>query len=536
MSAWSKAQIAKICGVIVAGGAALSLGALLVAWSGVSDIAASQGHYAFVERFLEFGMRNAVATHARGIEAPQLENPNLIRLGAGHFHRGCAFCHGAPGLPVNPIAKHMLPSPPDLAVAMRPWKERELFWIVKHGFKYTGMPGWVALERDDEIWAVVAFLKLLPTLDAKGYRDLALGNIRVSKQSGSQLATAESNPEAVSACGRCHGGEGDRPMSNLVPVLHGQPAGYLFSALKNYAEGKRRSGIMQPLAADLRDEDMRDLADYYAGMTLPAAKPKVADAALIESGRKLAVEGIPNVGIPPCLTCHGRDAPETYPRLAGQHAAFMAGQLRLRKMGIVPATELAAVMAPIAQQLSDRQIDAVTTYFAEQMPEPREMVATAEDTSKHPQASAQPIQPVARDFAADAGKTPKAVAESTAKGELKSPYPDVATAAEEGHKKYMAAGCNGCHGGGGGGGMGPPLTNEIWVYGSDDDTLFRVIALGSDPLLKQGYSRKGSEMVVGPMPPMGEVVRTETDLWAIIAWIRSVNPALASGTSKIPPQ
>ena len=145
-------------------------GALLVAWSGVSDIAASQGHYAFVERFLEFGMRNAVATHARGIEAPQLENPNLIRLGAGHFHRGCAFCHGPPGLPVNPIAKHMLPSPPDLAVAMRPWKERELFWIVKHGFKYTGMPGWVALERDDEIWAVVAFLKLLPTLDAKGYR------------------------------------------------------------------------------------------------------------------------------------------------------------------------------------------------------------------------------------------------------------------------------------------------------------------------------------------------------------------------------
>jgi cytochrome c553 len=524
VSAWSKGQIAKICGVIVAGGAALILGALLVAWSGVSDIAASQGHYAFVERFLEFGMRNAVATHARGIEAPQLENPNLIRLGAGHFHRGCAFCHGAPGIPVNPIAKHMLPSPPDLAVSMRPWKERELFWIVKHGFKYTGMPGWVALERDDEIWAVVAFLKLLPTLDANGYRDLALGNIRVSEQSGSQLATAESNPEAVGACGRCHGGEGERPMSNLVPVLHGQPAGYLFSALKNYAEGKRRSGIMQPLAADLRDEDMRNLANYYARMTLPAAKPKVADAALIESGRKLAVEGVPNVGVPPCLMCHGRDAPETYPRLAGQHAAFMAGQLRLWKMGIVPATELAAVMSPIVQQLSDRQIDAVTTYFAGQMPEPREIVATAEDTSKHPQASAQPIQPVSRDSAADAGKTPKAVAESTAKGELKSPHPDVATAAEEGHKKYMAAGCNGCHGGGGGGGMGPPLTNEIWVYGSDDDTLFRVIALGSDPLLKQGYSRKGSENVVGPMPPMGEVVRTEADMWAIIAWIRSVNP------------
>ena len=81
--------------------------------------------------------------------------------------------------------------------------------------------------------------------------------------------------------------------------------------------------------------------------------------------------------------------------------------------------------------------------------------------------------------------------------------PTYASVAEEGHQKYMAAGCNGCHGGGGGGGMGPPLTNQVWVYGKDDDTLFRLIALGSDELQKQGYSRKGSENVVGPMPQMG---------------------------------
>ena len=91
----------------------------------------------------------------------------------------------------------------------------------------------------------------------------------------------------------------------------------------------------------------------------------------------------------------------------------------------------------------------------------------------------------------------------------------------------MAAGCNGCHGGTGGGGMGPPLTNQVWVYGKDDDTLFRLIALGSDELQKQGYSRKGSENVVGPMPPMGTVVKSDDDLWKIIAWIRSVNPSSA---------
>jgi len=356
---------------LLGGGAVLFfLGAIGIAWSGVSDIAASQGHWAFVERFLEFGMRNAVARHAKGIEAPNLDNPDLIRLGAAHFHRGCAFCHGAPGIPVNPIAMHMLPSPPDLAVAMRPWKERELFWIVKHGFKYTGMPGWVALEREDEIWAVVAFLKKVPTLEPESYRDLALGKVRVSERSGSELATAESNPEAVSACARCHGSEGQLPLSGLVPVLHGQPADYLFSALKAYAEGKRRSGIMQPLAADLRDEDMRHLAHYYAGMTPPSQEQAGnADQVLIEGGRKIALEGAPDNGIPACVACHGNPG---YPRLAGQHAAYMAGQLRFWKMGHAPATDGAAVMAPIAQRLGDGQIDAVSAYFATIPPPPRE--------------------------------------------------------------------------------------------------------------------------------------------------------------------
>lgn len=355
--------IARFVAVSMAGTAALMGSATLFAWSGLYDIAASGGHWQIVETFLEFGMRNSVKTNAARIEAPELDNPDLIRLGAGHFHRGCAFCHGAPGMPVNPIAKQMLPSPPDLSVSMRPWKERELFWIVKHGFKYTGMPGWVALERDDEIWAVVAFLERLPTLDAESYRDLALGAVRVEPRSGSELATSESNPEAVSACARCHGAESERPLSNLVPVLHGQPSDYLFSALKAYAEGKRRSGIMQPLAADLRDEDMRNLADYFAGLPLPQEEPRPADSALIESGRKLALEGAPEAGIPPCAACHGNPGGGA-PRLAGQHAAYMAGQLRLWKAGHVPQTAGAALMAPVAQRLSDDQIDAVSAYFA----------------------------------------------------------------------------------------------------------------------------------------------------------------------------
>ena len=152
------------------GGRGLALVVVLVAWSGIYNVAASRGHWAVVEWFLAFGMRNSVELRAMAITPPPLDNPDLVRLGAGHFHGGCAFCHGAPGIPVSPIARHMLPSPPDLTTSMRPWKDEELFWIVQHGIKYTGMPGWVALEREDEIWAVVAFLKRIPTIDAESYR------------------------------------------------------------------------------------------------------------------------------------------------------------------------------------------------------------------------------------------------------------------------------------------------------------------------------------------------------------------------------
>ena len=79
--------------------------------------------------------------------------------------------------------------------------------------------------------------------------------------------------------------------------------------------------------------------------------------------------------------------------------------------------------------------------------------------------------------------------------------------------------------------MGPPLTNAIWVYGNDDDTLFRLIALGTDELQKQGYTRKGSESVVGPMPQMGGVVKSDDDLWKIIAWIKTNNKAAGESSS-----
>jgi mono/diheme cytochrome c family protein len=159
-------------------------------------------------------------------------------------------------------------------------------------------------------------------------------------------------------------------------------------------------------------------------------------------------------------------------------------------------------------------------------------VALAADEAQPPASEGAPAaQAPAPSAGAAASGSPVDTARA-AEGSLESPYAgDYASVAEEGHQKYMAAGCNGCHGGGGGGGMGPPLTNPIWIYGKDDDTLFRLIALGTVDFQKEGYTRKGSENVVGPMPPAGGIVKSTDDLWKIIAWIRSVNPSSAEGSS-----
>lgn len=352
---------AKVLGAVLL---LLSLAGALFAWSGLYSVAASRGHWPVTDWILAFGMRQSVETHSIGLSAPPLDDPDLIRLGAGHFYGGCAYCHGAPGTPISPIARQMLPSPPELSKAAPHWSSAELFWIVKHGIKYTGMPSWVAIERDDEVWAVVAFLRRLPGLDAAQYRELALGAVRIPAQSGRNIAAAESAYDAVAACARCHGADEHGPISRLVPRLHGQSVAYLTQALQAYARGQRLSGIMQPVASALEPDEIGKVAAYYAGLTLRARDQQAESDQSVDAGRVLALRGVPETGIPPCVACHGQQALATYPRLAGQNAAYMIGQLRLWQRGADALSDHAAIMVPIARRLSEQQIKDVSAYFA----------------------------------------------------------------------------------------------------------------------------------------------------------------------------
>jgi mono/diheme cytochrome c family protein len=130
--------------------------------------------------------------------------------------------------------------------------------------------------------------------------------------------------------------------------------------------------------------------------------------------------------------------------------------------------------------------------------------------------------------------SPQDLVKNTPKGKLVNPYNDSQqNIVAQGGKDFQRYSCAGCHGGGGGGGMGPPLTNDIWVYGGDDDTLFRLVTLGSEELQKQGYTRRGRESVVGSMMAFGTIIKSSDDLWKMLAFVRSKysgDPAHKFGT------
>lgn len=347
---------------------AVTLGVLLagagfVIWSGVYSVAASKGHFAVMRWLLETAMEQSVETHSREGAVPDLNDPDLVRLGAGHFHSGCAPCHGAPGEPRGEVFAHMLPSPPSLSEAAKHWSPSELHWIVHNGVKYTGMPGWAARARGHEVWAVVAFLQRLPGMGEREYRELASGNAdpelleRSWRNSGSDAA------DIAADCSRCHDASGKAPVSRLVPSLAGQSRAYLARAIEEYAEGARQSGIMQPVAAGLDSDQVRALAAHFSAMPRAPAGKTPPDPDAFARGREIASKGLRDQGIPPCLACHSGRASETFPLLFGQSAEYLAGQLRLWRQGQRSGTGHGAIMSVIARRLSDADIRDAAVYF-----------------------------------------------------------------------------------------------------------------------------------------------------------------------------
>lgn len=355
------ASAAQRCGMTCFGVAfSILLAFLLFADSGLYDVAASRMHWKLTREFLSFGLRRAVATHSRDISAPKLEDMNLIVLGAGHYEDGCAPCHGAPGRPRNPIAERMLPNPPHLAAVVSSWSPEELFWIVKHGLKYTGMPAWAATARDDDVWSVVAFLRKLPETSPDRYRLLATGGTGRSNQIIA-LGAANHKSDDLANCTRCHG-RSDLG-SALVPRLAGQPQSYLEQSLHDFTSGLRQSGVMQPIAATLDTETLKAISSYFSKLEPSRAKAPMAEDGAIGRGREIATRGVAETNVPACRICHSETASPNVPRLDGQYALYIEEQLRLWRKGLRRQSGNATAMRIIASRLSEAQAKDVAAYF-----------------------------------------------------------------------------------------------------------------------------------------------------------------------------
>ena len=162
-------------------------------------------------------------------------------------------------------------------------------------------------------------------------------------------------------CGACHTADGSRG-SPANPIIAGQHPEYLVKQLQEFKSGKRNNPVMKGFASTLSDDDMRNVAAFYASKS---AKPGFAkDKELVRLGERIWRGGIAEKAVPACAGCHspnGAGIPAQYPRLAGQHADYSEAQMNAFRSGLRANS---AQMTAIAARLSDREIKAVSDYVA----------------------------------------------------------------------------------------------------------------------------------------------------------------------------
>jgi len=187
----------------------------------------------------------------------------------------------------------------------------------------------------------------------------AAGGISVAQAGGD----AQAGQQLIASCSACHGKDGNSA-SPSNPKLAGQSEKYLLKQLKDIKSGARDIAIMTGQLDNLTVTDMSNIAAYFAGQTQTAgtAKPELA-----ELGREIYRNGNHERGIAACTGCHGPagagNGPAGYPMIAGQHADYIAQQLRHFAEGRRMNDGGGRVMRGIAERMNENEIKAVASYI-----------------------------------------------------------------------------------------------------------------------------------------------------------------------------
>ncbi|WP_244850189.1 cytochrome c [Caballeronia sp. SL2Y3] len=162
-------------------------------------------------------------------------------------------------------------------------------------------------------------------------------------------------------CTMCHG---ERGMSEAnSPNLAGQYASVIYKQLMDFQTGARTNAVMSPMAANLSDQDMRDLAAYYASLPRPPAQRKVSDS--LAPG--IVSHGAPMRNVAPCAACHGGiDNKAGSPWIDGLPAAYTKAQLIAFANG-TRTNDINEVMRNVARNMTPEEIDAASAYYAREL-------------------------------------------------------------------------------------------------------------------------------------------------------------------------
>ena len=169
--------------------------------------------------------------------------------------------------------------------------------------------------------------------------------------------------EKAATCVACHGADGNSA-NPLWPKLAGQYEGYLAKQLTDFHDKKRNDATMSAMAIALTPVDIKDLAAYYASLETKAG---VADKKKVSFGKTIYKGGNLTKQVTACAGCHGPtglgNPASNYPRVSGQHAAYIAKQLQDFKKG-TRDNDNSSIMRDIAQRMSDKEIEAVSEYMS----------------------------------------------------------------------------------------------------------------------------------------------------------------------------
>ncbi|MGM0905003.1 MAG: c-type cytochrome [Pseudomonadota bacterium] len=183
-------------------------------------------------------------------------------------------------------------------------------------------------------------------------------------ESGQQLSMKGDGSGAP--CMACHGPNGEGNAAGAFPYIAGMNEQYLYRQLKAYQTGERNNAVMSMNIDNFDDQQLQDIAAYYASLDKPTSTASDANAKLLKQGERLVNIGNWDEYIPPCSSCHGpnnQGVNENFPGIAGQHASYIKQQINSWKNGD-RKTDKVQLMEAVAKRLNNEQIEAVSAYLA----------------------------------------------------------------------------------------------------------------------------------------------------------------------------